>query len=50
MGLTEIGYDGVNWILLPQDRGQWRDLLNIVLTESLGSKTGGKFLCQLSYY
>jgi hypothetical protein len=31
MDLREIGWDGVDWIAMTQDRGQWRDLVNTVL-------------------
>jgi hypothetical protein len=27
----EIGWDGVNWIYMAQDRDQWRALVNTVL-------------------
>jgi transposase len=27
----ELGWDGTDWIDLPQDRGQWRALLNTVM-------------------
>jgi hypothetical protein len=29
--LREIGWDGVDWIDLAQDRDQWRALLNMVI-------------------
>jgi hypothetical protein len=29
MDLGEIGWDGVDWIELAQDRGQWRALVNL---------------------
>jgi hypothetical protein len=29
--LTEIGWDGMEWIDLAQDRDQWRALLNTVI-------------------
>jgi hypothetical protein len=29
--LTEIGWDGVDWIDMAQDRDQWRALVNTVL-------------------
>jgi hypothetical protein len=29
--LREIGWDGMNWIDLAQDRDQWRDLVNTVI-------------------
>jgi hypothetical protein len=31
MDLREIGWDGVNWIDMAQDRDQWRALVNMVL-------------------
>jgi hypothetical protein len=31
MDLREIGWDGVNWIDMAQDRIQWRALVNMVL-------------------
>jgi hypothetical protein len=31
MDLREIGWDGMDWIDLAQDRDQWRALLNIVI-------------------
>jgi hypothetical protein len=31
MDLREIGWDGVHWIDMAQDRGQWRALVNTVL-------------------
>jgi hypothetical protein len=30
MDLGEIGWDGVDWIELAQDRDQWRALVNTV--------------------
>jgi hypothetical protein len=30
MDLREIGWDGMNWIDLAQDRDQWRALVNTV--------------------
>jgi hypothetical protein len=29
--LGEIGWDGVNWVDLAQDRDQWRALVNTVM-------------------
>jgi hypothetical protein len=29
--LSEIGWDGVDWIELAQDRDQWRALVNTVM-------------------
>jgi hypothetical protein len=31
MDLIEIGWDGMDWINLAQDRDQWRALLNTVM-------------------
>jgi hypothetical protein len=31
MDLGEIGWDGVDWIDLAQDRDQWRALVNMVM-------------------
>jgi hypothetical protein len=30
-GFREIGWDGMNWIELAQDRDQWRALVNTVM-------------------
>jgi hypothetical protein len=38
MDLREIGWDGVDWIDMAQDRDQWRPLVNTVLNlKMLGS-------------
>jgi hypothetical protein len=41
MNLGEIGWDGVDWIDVAQDRGQWRSLLkkamNLRVHKMLGS-------------
>jgi hypothetical protein len=42
MGLREIGWGGMNWILLAQDRGQWRALVSTV-TNILFPLNAGKF-------
>jgi hypothetical protein len=31
MDLKEIGWDGIEWIELAQDRNQWRALVNTVM-------------------
>jgi hypothetical protein len=31
MNLTEIGWDGMDWIDLAQNRDQWRVLVNTVM-------------------
>jgi hypothetical protein len=38
MDLRDIGWGGVDWIDLAQDRGQWRALVNMVMNLT------GKFL------
>jgi hypothetical protein len=40
MDLKEIGWNGVDWIDLAQDRDRWRDFLNT----AMGSIKGRKFL------
>jgi hypothetical protein len=32
ISLREIGWDGMDWIDLAQDRDQWRALVNTVMT------------------
>jgi hypothetical protein len=32
MDLREIGWDGMDWIDLAQDRDQWRALVNAVMS------------------
>jgi hypothetical protein len=39
MDLREMGWDGVNWINLAEDRGQWRALVNTVMN------IGGSIKC-----
>jgi hypothetical protein len=41
--LREIGWDGMDWIDLAQDRNQWRALVNTV-TNLRVLKNAGKFL------
>jgi hypothetical protein len=31
MDLRETGWGGMDWIILAQDRGQWRGLVNMVM-------------------
>jgi hypothetical protein len=31
MDLRDIGWDGVDWIYMAQDRDQWRALVNMVM-------------------
>jgi hypothetical protein len=31
MNIREIGWDGIDWIYLAQDRDQWTALLNMVM-------------------
>jgi hypothetical protein len=37
MDLREIGWDGMDWIELAEDRDQWRDLVNTVMTTTTTS-------------
>jgi hypothetical protein len=32
MDLRKIGWEGVNWIHLAQDRNRWRDVVNTVMS------------------
>jgi hypothetical protein len=41
--LREIGWDGVDWIDMAEDRYQWRALVNTVLNPRV-PKNAGKFL------
>jgi hypothetical protein len=31
MDLGEIGWEGVEWVLLAQDRGQWQVVVSVVM-------------------
>jgi hypothetical protein len=42
MDLREIGWDGMDWIDLAQDRDQWRTLVNTVMNHRF-HKTLGSF-------
>jgi hypothetical protein len=48
MVLGEIGWEGVDWINLTQDRNQWRALVNTVII--IVSIRQEKFLDRLSDY
>jgi hypothetical protein len=39
--LREIGWDGMDWFYLAQDRDQWRALVNIVIESSASLKCRG---------
>jgi hypothetical protein len=39
--LKEIGWEGVDWIHMARDRGQWWALVNVIMN---GSIKGGEFL------
>jgi hypothetical protein len=39
--LREIGWDGVDWIDMAQDRNQWRALVNTVLYLRVPRNAGG---------
>jgi hypothetical protein len=41
MDLREIGWDGVDWIDMAQDRDQWRALVNTVLNLRVHKMLGG---------
>jgi hypothetical protein len=43
MDLREMGWDGMDWIDLAQDRDQWRALVNAVMKLRIPQNTG-KFL------
>jgi hypothetical protein len=43
MDLREIGWDGVDWMNMAQDRDQWRALVNTVLNLRV-IRNAGKFL------
>jgi len=35
MGLQEVGYGGMVWIILAEERGRWRALVNVVMNQQL---------------
>jgi hypothetical protein len=37
MDFREIGWDGIDWIDLAQDKDQWRVLVNMMMDEPLDS-------------
>jgi hypothetical protein len=43
MDLREIGWDGVDWVDLAQDRDHWRALVNTVMNLRI-PQNAGKFL------
>jgi hypothetical protein len=43
MDLREIGWDGMDWMELAQDRDQWRALVNTVMSLRV-LKIAGNFL------
>jgi hypothetical protein len=40
MDLREIGWDGVDWIELAQDRDQWRALVNTAMNFRVAKNSG----------
>jgi hypothetical protein len=38
--LREIGWDGMDWMDLTQDRDQWRDIMNTVMNFWVASNAG----------
>jgi hypothetical protein len=47
MVLTDIGWGGMDWICLAQNRSLWRALVNTIMN-LLVPKIAGKFFCSLS--
>jgi hypothetical protein len=47
MNIREIGWGGMDWIILAQDRDQWRALVNTVMKLRVPSNVG-KFLSSLA--
>jgi hypothetical protein len=43
MDLREIGWDGIDWIDLTQDKDQWRALVNTIMNLQV-PENAGKFL------
>jgi hypothetical protein len=43
MKLGEIGWGGMDWIYIAQDRDKWRDVVNAVMNLRV-PKNAGKFL------
>jgi hypothetical protein len=41
MDLSEIGWKGVDWMHLAQDRDQWRAVVNTVMNFRLHKREGG---------
>ena len=46
LDLRQVGWGGINWIDLAQDRDRWRALVNSVMNP-LASLNAGKFLSSL---
>jgi hypothetical protein len=40
MDLREIGWDGMDWIDLAQDRNQWRSLVNMAINLRVPQNSG----------
>lgn len=40
MDLGETGYDGIDWIHLAQDRGQWRAPMNTIMKVTKSMELG----------
>jgi len=38
--LQEVGWEGMDWIDLAQDRDRWRALVNVVINLSITKNTG----------
>jgi hypothetical protein len=52
MDLREIGWDGIDWIEMAQNRDQWRALLNTVINlrvpQNAGNFLSSCIICGLS--
>jgi hypothetical protein len=50
MVLREIGWAGINWIVLAQDRDQWRALVNTVMNLRVPYNAGENYYYYYYYY
>jgi hypothetical protein len=47
MDLLEIGWGGVDWIALAQDRDKWRDLVNVIMNLRVPQNAGKLSSCYI---
>jgi hypothetical protein len=40
MDLRKVGWNGVGWIVLAQDRNEWRALVNVVMNFCVPDNSG----------